>query len=116
MDYERLITRALLRLYPDQQERSDARAKLSRYGEEPHHAEPGRVRLGILYLVAQQPNKLDRYLQLADEDYRDLLAAAEYPYSRSRWSLKKQDPKKYRRLQQQERGEYEAWVESLDQQ
>lgn len=113
IDYGALIPLALQQLYPDAQERERVESLLGTYGSQSWHRERERVALGILYLASKEPEKLESLVELACTDYRDLLCAAEYPYSSADWSLKDRDPDKQKRLQERETDEYLAWVATL---
>lgn len=110
LDYDALLPAALRAMYPDPSQRSAVEGKLEAYEKESYHVEQPRVRLGILYLVSQQPEKLDQYIELACTDYRDLLCAAEYPHSSREWRLSETDSDQYKMLQDKETSEYMAWV------
>ncbi|MFN7978212.1 MAG: hypothetical protein U0P30_08760 [Vicinamibacterales bacterium] len=56
-----------------------ARALLAEYGRRAWHREPVRVWLAALKLADGRLDRLRRAIDLADEDYRDVLSAAEYP-------------------------------------
>jgi len=56
-----------------------ARALLAEYGRRAWHREPVRVWLAALKLADGRLDRLRRAIDLADDDYRDVLAAAEYP-------------------------------------
>jgi len=113
IDYEALLPAALKAMYPEPLQRNEVESKLEAYGQESFHGEQPRVRLGVLYLASQEPEKFDLFIELACTDYRDLLCAAEYPYSSKRRRLRENDPKKYKNLQDKEEKEYLAWVESI---
>ncbi|HEY5701658.1 MAG TPA: hypothetical protein VIT83_06180 [Gammaproteobacteria bacterium] len=49
------------------------------YGTESHERETDRVRLAILKLSGNTLDGMRRYLEIAKQDYRDVLAWAEYP-------------------------------------
>lgn len=115
IDYKALLPMALRAMYPDVSERKVVESKLKAYGAESFHREPARVKLGVLYLTSQQPEKLDSFIDLACTDYRDLLCAAEYPYSSRRWGLREKDLEKYKKLQAKEEQEFLAWMKSIKQ-
>ncbi len=104
---------ALKSLYPDKEKKKEVEKKLEAYGKETFHREQDRVKLGVLYLLSQEPEKLDSFVYLACTDYRDLLCAAEYPHSSKRWGLKEKNPKKYKKLKEKEEKEYLAWIEKI---
>lgn len=113
IDYHTLVPKVLKGMYPDQAERTRVERMLAAYGNESYHREKDRVWLGILYLSSKQPEKQASFVKLACTDYRDLLCAAEYPYSSKHWSLKQKDPDNYLKLQAQEQEEYQAWLDSF---
>lgn len=113
IDYHLLLPVALKAMYPDKSKRDEIEGKLNSYGKESFHREQERVKLGVLYLASQEPDRLEAFIELACMDYRDLLCAAEYPHSSKRWGLKEKAPEKYKKLQDKEETEYLAWVESI---
>jgi len=74
-----MLATKLEELFPDGEEREEAASLLDSYGREEHEREPGRVRLAVLKLARGDQVKLRGYLQNAREDFRDVLAWAEYP-------------------------------------
>jgi len=109
-DYASLFPRVLEALYPDKVERARVMKVLSSYGAESYHREQDRVYLGVLKLVSAEPGMLEEYTQLACEDYRDLLCAAEYPLTSRRFGLREKDPKRYQKLEEKETREYDDWL------
>jgi hypothetical protein len=112
-DYGRLFPRVLEVMFPVEKERRAVMDVLSAYGREPWHQERDRVLLGILKLACEEADKLEAYTQLACEDYRDLICAAEYPYSSRIFGLSDTDPEKYRELREKEAAEYAVWLEKV---
>jgi hypothetical protein len=113
INYKKLLPIALKALYPDKEKKNEVERKLEAYGKETFHREQDRVKLGILYLSSQEPDKLDSFIYLACTDYRDLLCAAEYPHSSKRWGLREKSPEKYKKLQDKEETEYLAWIDKI---
>ncbi len=74
-----LVLRKIAQIFPrDRRQWADSR--LRSYGRGPHQREPDRVRLAILKLTDEAGmDSLERHLAVAKMDYRDVLAAAEYP-------------------------------------
>ena len=60
-------------------ERDAAQEVLARYGVEKWEMEPARVRLAALKLAGGSLELLRKTIAIAKTDYRDVLAAAEYP-------------------------------------
>jgi hypothetical protein len=56
-----------------------AEALLGRYGTESWHRERVRVRLAALKLASGSLTALDAWIERASADFRDVIAAAEYP-------------------------------------
>ncbi len=114
INYEQTLEQALKALFPDGLERDRARERLQVYGSKPYHREMARVRLGILYLTSRDPGSFEKNLALACSDYRDLLCAAEYPYSSHPYGLRDKDPQKHRQLRDREDAEYLSWVSGIE--
>lgn len=66
-------------------EAEEANALLQQYGSETNHAGPLRVRMACLKLANGNLGQLQRYVQAACGDPRDVLAWAEY---RNMWRAK----------------------------
>jgi len=60
-------------------EHQRAIALLARYGSDDWHREAVRVRLAVLKLADGDMTRLEREVEVACRDYRDVLAPAEYP-------------------------------------
>ena len=66
-------------LFPNEGLRDAARASLRRYGAQSWHKDQDRVRLAVLKLAGADLAAIDRRVDQAVVDYRDTLAAAEFP-------------------------------------
>ena len=67
------------------EDRQPAIDLLLSYGDEAHHREVNRVRLGVLELSNGDLLKVEEWMALAKRDYRDLIVSAEYsPLPRKR--------------------------------
>lgn len=73
------LDRKLRALFPSDAGRDAARELLNTYGTEAWHREADRVRLAILYLARDDLDEVAAWVEEASVDYRDVLAAAEYP-------------------------------------
>ena len=100
----------LARAFPDASLRQAATAVLERYGTEKYESETDRVRLAVLKLSGDRPDlkDLSRLVQSAKEDYRDIIAWAEYPRQIKHGSVK--DSEERRRLAEADRDEYQTWL------
>src|SRR5690349_21549292 len=79
MDLTAEMIRVLVaRIFGDA-DRLQAHALLEAYGAAPHEREPIRVRAAALKLSRGRLAELERVLDHARRDYRDVLAWAEYP-------------------------------------
>lgn len=112
-NYSSLLPCVLNALYPDEKERRRVKEILTSYGKASFHQEQARVQLGILKLASVEPEKLEAFTQLACEDFRDLLCAAEYPLTSRCYGLRDKDPEKYIRLEQKEITEYDQWLSKI---
>ena len=80
------VLRVIRRDFPSVME-ADVLAVLDRYGRSDWQQECARVQLAILKLAQGDIGALRQHTDIACSDYRDVLAAAEYPaYSRHGWS------------------------------
>ena len=105
-DVERLIARD----FPPQQAVA-ARAVLAAYGTKDWHREPERVRVAGLKLAGGSLERLRRAMATADQDYRDVLAAAEYPTYLKRVSPTEKDDAKRSAVIDKDWKEYRAWFD-----
>lgn len=83
---------------------------LQAYGVEPHEREPFRLYLAILKL-SEEDHLSDPsfYLKVAKQDYRDVLAWAEYP-NQTRFGPDA-DPKERAECVRKDEAQYRAWLE-----
>ena len=72
------LERVLARDYPPDR-RAHVKAVLARYGTESWQSEALRVQMACLKCARGDARQLEYYVGLACEDYRDVLAYAEYP-------------------------------------
>lgn len=79
IDYKEVLTKKLGRLSVDDETRRAIAAELDRYGLEAYERETHRVRLAILKLGGASLERVKEWTDIAKTDYRDALAAAEYP-------------------------------------
>lgn len=72
------LERVLAREYPPEH-RAHLKAVLARYGSESWQREALRVRMACLKCAGSDARQLERYIAVACNDYRDVLAHAAYP-------------------------------------
>lgn len=108
MDYEAILSRKLKSLFPDKGNRDHAKAILGTYGTEKFEREANRVQLAVLKLSGPDLFKLQRNIDSAGQDYRDVLAWAEYPRQSNKWNIT--DISEKQKLIEADRNEYEKWL------
>lgn len=64
---------------------ADVMSILQMYGRETWEQEPARVRVATLKLANGDVSALRRHIDVAKRDFRDVLAAAEYPAAVREW-------------------------------
>ena len=96
-------------MFPDSEKRKAVEATLRQYGTESYENEPARVRLAVLKISGGDPELIQRNIATAKQDYRDILAYAEYPrqMGQDSWKL---STDQNRALVVADRQEYEAWL------
>lgn len=87
-------------------------AVLNEYGVEKWERGKSRVQLAALKLANDDPEALKRHITQAKQDYRNVLAAAEYPeYSKNRMSHVRELPaKEQQRIIDGDWEQYETWL------
>lgn len=108
MDYEAILSRKLRALFSDKGNRDHAKTILDTYGLEDYEREPVRVRLAVLKLSGSDVQEIKRTIESARQDYRDVLAWAEYPRQSKHWKMPDSPAKQ--RLIEADRDEYEKWL------
>ena len=109
MNPDDLLQTKLLKLFPDPEKRNAAEAALRQYGTESYENEPTRVRLAVLKISGGDLDLIRKNIATAKQDYRDILAYAEYPrqMGQDSWKL---SPAQNRALVAADRQEYEEWL------
>jgi hypothetical protein len=102
------VHRLVERLFP-LEERAAASALLDGYGAAAHEREHLRVRVAALKLSAGRLAQLEWVMSHARQDYRDIVAWAEYPEEMNQptWRLA---PREVERLRAADRSQYLAWL------
>jgi len=84
---------------------------LNEYGTEKWHREPTRVRLATLKVASGSVQKLRALIDSAKQDYRDALAAAEFPaYFKIGVRVRELPEKERRRIIDDDWLQYEEWL------
>jgi hypothetical protein len=113
IDHDSFLPKVLEKLFPQREIRETALGILGEYGREEFHIEIPRVHLGILKLAGSDVEAVKQWASLACADWRDLLIAAEYPYSFGKDKLRERNPEKYAKLERKEQDEYRQWLVKL---
>jgi len=108
MNHKVTLSRKLSSLFKDENLRKDVVELLENYGKGNHEQEVPRVRLAVLKLANTDINEIRKYVGKAKQDYRDILAWAEYPRQSKKWSMP--DGSKKKTLIEADRVEYEEWL------
>ena len=86
-------------------------AILSEYGTDDWEPERDRVRLATLKLANGSLDELRDHIATAKQDYRDVLAAAEYPLAFKRWPRWDPTPPEERqRIYDSDCEQYQRWL------
>jgi hypothetical protein len=88
-----------------------ALAMLGEYGHQSWHNEVVRVRVAVLKLAGANLKELRRHLKIADRDYRDTLAAAEYPVYMRQISPTEKNDLKQKLAVNSDWHQYREWFE-----
>lgn len=102
------VRRKIAQIYP-RRNRQEILASLEEYGQETYETGKMRVYLAILKLCEEE-NLPDpsHYVKMARQDFRDVLAWAEYP-NQMRFGPTK-DPVKAAELKELDEEQYRAWL------
>lgn len=82
---------------------------LDQYGVESYEQERERVQIAILKLSEGEVKELEEGVKVARQDYRDVLAYAEYPLEMKEeaWTL---DEQKAKEIREKDRKQYLEWL------
>jgi hypothetical protein len=104
------VDRVVGRDYPAEQ-RSEVLGILQQYGIEKWHPEVDLVRLAVLKLAAGNVTQLHSHMEIAKIDYRDVLAAAEYPgYMKRDSVIDSLSPEERAEIIEDDWKQYQVWL------
>ena len=109
MTYTREFVLAKVRQEFPHSEAEEVLAILETYGEFDYERERKRVQLAILKLSEGNIDKLRANVKIAKQDYRDVLAYAEYP-SEMRYPTWRMEAQKVETIRQTDRKQYQEWL------
>ena len=111
IDYAAVLARKLAAMFPDPSQREMVAGELARYGTEAYEREAGRVRVAILKVAGASLEKVREWVAIAKRDYRDVLAAAEYPRElvTQTWRLPEAE---CRAIREEDARQYRQWIET----
>ena len=95
-------------MFPEDFTRRRVRKILQDYGSGMQEREHDRVRLAILKLAGAELRSVEEYTGYAREDYRTILAWAEYPRQAQQWVMPEADEKQ--KMVEADLAEYEEWL------
>jgi hypothetical protein len=109
IDYAAVLSRKMLQMFPDPGTCAIAYEELARYGQEEYEREPDRVRVAILKLAGASLDGIGQWVGIAKNDYRDVLASAEYPNQlvAPTWEMAGD---RCRQIQLEDARQYEEWI------
>ena len=105
---KKILLQKLTYLFPDEKNRDEVMSVLNEYGKEKHEQEPNRVRLAILKNSDNTIESIKQNTSYAKQDFRDTLAAAEYPNQSKKWSIP--DGPDKQKIISKDRLQYEDWL------
>lgn len=106
---EDLVLVKIKQCFPNQ-ELEAVMAILALYGKESYERETQRVQVAVLKLSDGNLEKLRENIEAAKDDYRDILASAEYHEQMSRDTWKMSDKEEVKRIQETDRLQYLNWL------
>jgi hypothetical protein len=95
-------------MFPDDFTRRRVHKVLRDYGSGKHEREPDGVRLAILKLAGAELRSVEKYTGYAREDYRNILAWAEYPRQARQRVMPEAEEKQ--KMIEADLAEYEGWL------
>ncbi len=111
MTFTREQVRAKARMVFADKDLDAVMADLDAYGTEPHEANRERVQLAILKLSEEQKlGSPTSYVDAAKQDFRDVLAWAEYPSQMDAGPNSGCDPDGARRNRELDEQQYQDWL------
>lgn len=103
-----LVTRKAREVFP-REDASKIMGILDQYGVRPHEQERERVQLAILKLSGGEVERLQKEVNVAKRDYRDVLVYAEYPL----WvesPMPEKGTKEAKEFEEKNRKQYLDWL------
>lgn len=110
-DYAAVLSKKMLQLFSDPDERAIVHEELIRYGQEEYEREPERVRVAILKVAGTSLEEIRQWVGIAKNDYRDVLASAEYPNELAAPTWEMADDT-CRQIRHKDAREYDEWIGS----
>ncbi len=108
-DHSKLLPRLIEKLFPQEEEQELVLDILSQYGSGDFHREADRVRMAILKLAGKSTEQVRYFTLQACRDYRDVLAAAEYPKHMSYYPWRENDPERLAQITAEDLEQYQSW-------
>ena len=108
-----LLTRIMEKLFPEVGMREEVYSILNSYGGASWQPEGARVKLAILKLSDGNPDQIRYFTVQACRDYRDVLSSAETPNQLANPFVRKNDPKSYAQLGEEDKRQYQEWIRGI---
>jgi hypothetical protein len=108
-DHCKLLPRLLEKLFPQEEERDQIIDILGQFGGEDFQREADRVRMAILKLAGKSQEQVRYFTLQACRDYRDVLAAAEYPKQMGHYPWREKDPERLAQITAEDLEQYQSW-------
>jgi hypothetical protein len=103
------LPRLLEKLFPIEEDRELIIDILDQYGSGDLQREVDRVQMAILKLAGRSPEQIRYYTLQACRDYRDVLAAAEYPKQMGYYPWRDKDPERLAQIEAEDMEQYQSW-------
>ena len=108
MNYKIVLDKKIQEIFTDKESQLKALRQLDKYGIEERERETFRVRLDILKCCNGNYGLIDKFLDAAKQDYRDVLAWAEYPHQME--LAVSADDKQKKMAIKKDREQYNEWL------
>ena len=109
-DYKDIFARKMSTIFPNLEVREQAKRELIRYGKEKPERESYRIYIAILKVAGPSLEDIRQWVNIAKQDYRDVLASAEYPnqINQKVWELSEDEQQKIENIDTEQ---YRKWIE-----
>ena len=110
IDHAVILEAKLAKMFPDAAVRVQIENELNRYGLEKYERERTRVQLAILKVAGISFEQIKKWTDIAKQDYRDVLASAEYPNQLTAPTWRFTAPER-KAIEDKDAEQYRRWIE-----